>query len=114
MTRVGLWPKLLTGAVTGGPLTRNDMNDSTAVHKWKAWKTCVRRSGPCLVTLGLVLALIGALEFLTTFGVSHPLRLAWCCLIGMPILLTGIFVCEFASPKRPRLPANHTDTERSG
>ncbi len=55
----------------------------------------LRRAGPILIAVGLGLSLIGMVDFLSGFGIVQPVRLAWCCGTGMPLLLLGIIICEF-------------------
>jgi hypothetical protein len=37
-------------------------------------------------------------EFLSTFGLLQPLRLTWCLVLGMPLLLLGIVAIYLPAP----------------
>ncbi len=52
------------------------------------------RPGPLLVTTGLTFTLPGMINFLATFDLIQPARFAWCCWIGMPLLVLGLVCCE--------------------
>jgi hypothetical protein len=70
------------------------MND---LLRFFPWRMSLRQFGRSLVLLGLGFALLGMIEFLSTFGLARPLRLIWCVGVGMPMLLVGIILTSQAT-----------------
>ncbi len=73
------------------------MNEETKLDpKHTSTRRTLRRLGPNLAGIGLLLVIIGFGSFFASFGTFGPPRYFWCAFLGMPILFAGIVICGFA------------------
>jgi hypothetical protein len=55
----------------------------------------LRIAGLLVALTGLVLVIVGLVNFFSAFGGEAPPRLFWCCFVGMPLLFVGGAMCMY-------------------
>jgi hypothetical protein len=70
------------------------MSEETQIDpKHAATRRVLRTAGPGLAGLGLVLVLIGMVNFFSSFGSFESPRYFWCAFLGLPLLFVGTVLC---------------------
>jgi hypothetical protein len=73
------------------------MNEETNLDpNHTSTRRILRRLGPIVAGIGLLLTVIGIGSFFASFGSFGPPRYFWCAFLGMPLLFVGLVLCGFA------------------
>lgn len=56
----------------------------------------LRTLGPILAGIGLLLSIVGMVDFFSSFGSFEPPHYFWCVILGLPVLFLGIVMCQVA------------------
>lgn len=72
---------------------KRDALGDTSSHR--RTRTGVRVLGAVLALAGGTLALIGFVDFFSTFGTMRPPKLFWCLFVGLPALMIGSALLRF-------------------
>lgn len=59
-------------------------------------RSFLRLIGPLILLTGIVLTLIGMASFFMAFGSFSPPRFFWCAFLGLPLIVIGAGICQFA------------------
>jgi RNA polymerase subunit RPABC4/transcription elongation factor Spt4 len=62
----------------------------------EALRNTLRVVGPVIAVTGLVLMVVGFVNFFMAFGGSEPPRLFWCAFVGIPLLGVGGMLTSYA------------------
>src|SRR5262245_8761920 len=59
-------------------------------------RALLRFAGVGLAILGLLFTAFGMVSFFSSFGTFEPPRYFWCAFVGLPLLMVGLAICQFA------------------
>ena len=61
-------------------------------------RSILRIVGLAVFVTGLVFTIVGVVSFLSSFGSfsMEPPRYFWCSFVGIPLVMLGIVICQFA------------------
>ena len=59
-------------------------------------RSVLRIAGPLLLLSGIVFIAVGMISFFSSFGGLEPPRYFWCCFVGGPLLVLGIWITTAA------------------
>jgi ribosomal protein L32 len=59
-------------------------------------RSTLRIAAPAVGLIGLGFLIVGGVDFFSTSGPEETPRLFWCLLVGIPLLLVGAIVTQFA------------------
>jgi len=73
------------------------MSDETKIDpQHSSTRQLLRTLGPTVVGIGLLLIIVGMVDFFSVFGSMESPHLFWCVFLGMPVLFVGVVMCQFA------------------
>src|SRR5262245_47588762 len=56
----------------------------------------LRIVGPAIVIVGLIFTIVGMVSFFSAFGGFEPPRQFWCAFVGLPLIVFGGAISQFA------------------